>query len=56
MLKNMKLLALFLCLLVSCGCQTVKGFGQDVHNLNNPDQNGWDAIQKADAWFQQNLW
>ncbi|MDE1921403.1 MAG: hypothetical protein KGJ09_07855 [Candidatus Omnitrophica bacterium] len=58
--KNAVYLILFMSLLVLTGCETVKGasngFGQDMQNLSNPDKNGWNAIENADAWIRENLW
>ena len=60
MSKNIHYLLLLMVLVVFTGCQTVKGaasgFCQDVHNVTDPAQNGWNAIEKADAWIQQNMW
>ena len=60
MSKNIHYLLLLMILVVFTGCQTVKGassgFCQDVHNVTNPDQNGWNALEKADAWMRQNMW
>jgi len=54
------LLLLLLVLTVSTGCETMKdgatGFAKDVQNARDPDKNGWNAIKKADAWMQQNMW
>jgi hypothetical protein len=51
---------LLMLLLVSTGCETihgmVTGFGQDVHNITNPDKNGWHAIQKTNDWVSKTLW
>jgi predicted small secreted protein len=38
------------------GCETCKGFSEDVQNIPNPDKNGWNALERADAWMQENLW
>jgi hypothetical protein len=42
------------------GCQTIhgaaNGMAQDVQNISNPDQNGWNTAQKMDAWMRQNMW
>ncbi len=60
MSKKIHYLLLLMVLIVFTGCQTIKGaatgFGQDVQNISNPDQNGWNALKKADAWIQQNMW
>ena len=60
MLKNVHYLLLLMVLVVPTGCETVNGaasgFGQDVHNAADPAKNGWDALEKADAWFQKNFW
>lgn len=60
MSKNVHYLLLLLVLTVPTGCCTVKGAAggmqQDVQNVANPDQNGWNALVKADAWMQENLW
>jgi hypothetical protein len=58
--KNAHYLLLLMVLIVFTGCQTVKGaasgFSQDVQNLSDPNQNGWNALEKADAWMRQNMW
>jgi len=58
--KKVHYLLLLLALTVPTGCETIKGaatgLGQDVHNAADPDKNGWNAIKKADAWMQQNMW
>jgi len=57
-----KLNSLFLIILLifSCGCEalhgTATGVSQDIHNMSNPDKNGWHVIQNADNWVQQNMW
>ena len=64
MSKNIRYLLFLMVLIVFTGCQTVKGtvcgaasgFSQDVHNITDPDQNGWNALEKADAWMQKNMW
>ena len=56
MLKKSTILILFAFMALSSGCQTVKGMGQDVQNISNPDANGWNSLQKADSWVQENLW
>jgi predicted small secreted protein len=60
MLNKSHYLLFLLLLIASSGCQTLNGaatgFGQDVQNISNPDKNGWHALQKADAWTQQNMW
>lgn len=60
MLRNLHCLVLFMALIVLTGCETAKGaatgLGQDVHNAADPDMNGWNAIQKADAWIHENMW
>lgn len=47
-------------LAVFTGCETIHGaatgFVQDIHNIPNPDKNGWHASQKIDAWMRQNMW
>ena len=47
-------------LVSATGCQTVigaaNGMQQDVHNIGDPDQNGWNAAKKLDAKMQDNLW
>lgn len=59
MFKNLFLLVLFTAVFLS-GCQTVKytaigaalpakGFAEDVYN-------GYQAVVKADQWFQENYW
>ncbi len=58
---NKKLLYVVPFLVLLCtGCQTLKGaangFNQDVHNLLDPDKNGCNAIQRADAWMQEHMW
>ena len=35
--------------LFTCGCETAKGFKQDV-------KNGWHNAQGFDEWFKENLW
>jgi hypothetical protein len=56
----MKYLFLIIILLGSTGCDTLQGaangFNQDVHNISNPDKNGWDLIKKTDDWVNQNVW
>ncbi len=61
---------IFLFLMVSAvsvfliGCETLKGtvigaangMSRDLQNASNLDKNGWNAVKKADAWMQQNLW
>jgi len=53
-------LLLILLFIASSGCETLHGaatgLGQDMHNLTNPDKNGWHAIQKADVWVSQKVW
>jgi len=60
MSKNIHYLLLLMILIAFTGCQTVKGaatgLGQDVHNISDPDQNGWNSLKKADAWIQENMW
>ncbi len=60
MMKKTHYLLLLAFLIVSSGCETIHGattgFGQDVQNLSDPSTNGWNAINKADAWMQQNMW
>jgi predicted small secreted protein len=60
MSKKVHYLLLMILLMASTGCETVKGaangLGQDVHNLSNPDKNGWNALKKADDWVQKNVW
>ena len=60
MLKKKHYLLLVVLLFASSGCETLHGaatgFNQDIHNLTNPDKNGWHALQKADAWAQQKAW
>ncbi len=64
MSKNVHYLLLLIILIIFTGCQTIKGatcgaasgLNQDVQNISNPDQNGWNALKKADAWVQENLW
>ena len=60
MLKYAQFLSLLILLVVFSGCQTIRGattgFGQDVQNISNPDQNGWNSLEKVDAWIQKNMW
>ena len=60
MTKYLHYFLLLMVLIVPTGCQTVQGaangFGQDVHNAADPNQNGWNAVKKADVWIQDNLW
>ena len=60
MLKYVQSLLLLVLVIVFSGCQTfngaASGFGQDVQNISNPAENGWDSIEKIDAWMQKNLW
>jgi len=59
MSKNLHLI-LLMTLITLTGCQTIHGaatgMGQDVQNLSNPDQNGWNALKRADAWERENMW
>ncbi len=60
MSKNVYYLLLLMALIVPTGCETVSGaasgFGKDVQNASDPDKNGWNALERADAWMQKNLW
>ena len=60
MLKNVHYLLLLLVLTVPTGCEMIKGAGcglkKDVHNVTNPNKNGWNSLKKTDAWMQENLW
>jgi hypothetical protein len=60
MSKSTSCLLLLMVLVVFTGCQTMHGaatgFNQDVQNISNPDQNGWNALENVDAWMRQNLW
>ena len=60
MSKNVHYVLLLLGLIAFTGCETVHGaacgFAQDVQNIPNPDKNGWNAAERADAWVQRNLW
>jgi hypothetical protein len=64
MLKRMHSLLLMMALMALAGCQTINGastgaangFSQDMHNLSDPDQNGWNSLERVDAWIQRNLW
>ena len=60
MSKSLYYCLLLMVLLVSTGCETLNGasngLGQDVQNISDPAKNGWDSLQKADAWVQDNLW
>jgi len=60
MSKNVHYLLLLMVLIVPTGCETVNGaacgFSKDVSNISNPDKNGWNAIERTDAWMQKNMW
>jgi predicted small secreted protein len=60
MSKNVHCLLLLMGLIVFTGCQTIKGtasgFSQDVHNAADPDKNGWNALERVDAWMQKYMW
>ena len=61
-MRNKKfLLLLFLLFLVfTSGCETARGFKQDVKNTWKHTQqdvkNTWEHMQHADDWVQKNLW
>jgi len=42
-------LAFLLFLIFTSGCETARGFKQDVKNT-------WEHMQHADDWVQKNLW
>ncbi|MBF0504144.1 MAG: hypothetical protein HQL14_03480 [Candidatus Omnitrophica bacterium] len=58
--KSIHYLLLLMVLIVPTGCETVNGaacgMGKDVQNASNPDKNGWNTLQGADAWVQKNFW
>jgi hypothetical protein len=60
MFKNAHYVLLLIVLIASTGCETIhgaaSGFNQDVHNVSDPDKNGWNVLEKMDAWIRQNLW
>jgi hypothetical protein len=60
MYKNVHYIFLLIALIVFTGCETVKGAAtgmqKDVENIANPDKNGWNAIEKTDAWIQEHMW
>lgn len=60
MLKKNNYLLILIILITSSGCETLHGaavgFGQDMHNLTNPDKNGWHALQHSDDWVKQKAW
>jgi len=64
MFKSFYCLLLLLALFVPTGCETINdtttgaatGLGQDAHNLTDPNKNGWNALEKADAWVRENVW
>jgi hypothetical protein len=50
--------------ILATGCETIKGttcgFKKDVHNVthnaSDSSKNGWNAIEKVDAWMRENMW
>ena len=58
--KNFHYIFLAVSLIVLSGCETLNGaatgFGKDVQNTSDPNKNGWNALNDADSWMQENLW
>lgn len=48
-LKKFLLLAFLVVLVFASGCETARGFRQDVKNISN-------HLRHADDWVQKNLW
>lgn len=62
--KSIFLWILFLCLILSSGCETTKrvtaGVGTTVggaaSGIAKDSQNFWQTVLKADSWIKRNLW
>ncbi|MDP8289390.1 MAG: hypothetical protein P9M02_00250 [Candidatus Susulua stagnicola] len=60
-MRNLVLGLLFLVFIVGVsGCQTVKGIGTGIcglgMNLAEDAKSTWSAIERADAWVEENYW
>ena len=64
-MRNLVLGLLFLVFLIGVsGCQTVKGAATGVgvtaygfgKGLAADTRDAWEAIERADAWFEENYW
>ncbi len=60
MSKYAHYLLLLMVLIVPTGCSTVdgasNGLNQDTQHATDLCKNGWDSLERVDAWMQKYMW